>query len=124
MEQPAAQELPSGEPLVSLPTARYRLGKKDLFVVGDGFPVNFDGGVQSVPPEKIQLTDAAMLAALFQASRIGSNQRGIVELDHATDQKLLARHRAHRAALTSKPVVYDPAAWRDVVKDIAERFKD
>lgn len=112
-------ELPSNEPLVTLPTAQYRLGDRDLFVVGDGFPVNFDGGVQSVPPEKIQLTDAAMLAALFQASKIGSNKTGVVDLDPDVDQRLLARHRQNRAALTSKPTVYDPAKWREAVIAVA-----
>ena len=115
------EEIPSGEPLVTLPTARYRLGKKDVVVIGDGFPVNFDGGVQSVPPERIQLTDAAMLAALFQASKIGSNKRGIVDLDPAVDRLLLARHQVtHQGS----HAVYDPAQWRDVVKALGAVYDD
>lgn len=119
----SARELvPSGEPLVTLPTAKYRLKGRALYVIGDGYPVNFDGGVQSVPPEKIQLTDAAMLAALFQASRVGNSQRGLIDLDPATDERLLARHRAgRRQRAGAPPVVYDPARWRDVIADLAAR---
>ncbi len=118
----AREEVPSNEPLVTLPTAKYRLKGRNLFVIGDGYPVNFDGGVQSVPPEKIQLTDAAMLAALFQASRVGNSQRGLIDLDAATDARLLARHRALRSQRTGPaPVVYDPARWRDVIAVIAAR---
>lgn len=113
-------ELPSNEPLVTLPTATYRLGGRKLHVIGDGFPVNFDGGVQSVPPEKIQLTDAAMLAALFQASRVGNTQRGLIDLDLETDERLLARHKAE-ITKGSAPV-YDPTKWRDSVLAVAKLF--
>lgn len=114
-------EIPSGEPLVTLPTATYELGTKTIHVIGDGFPVNFDGGVQSAPPEKIQLTDAAMLAALFQASRMGNTQTGLVDLDAETDERLLARHHAE-IARTGASAVYDPTKWRDTVIAVARMF--
>lgn len=118
----AREDVPSGEPLVTLPTAKYRLKGRTLYVIGDGYPVNFDGGVQSVPPEKIQLTDAAMLAALLQASRVGNSQRGLIDLDPATDARLLARHHAGQRRRTgARPEVYDPARWREVVAAIAAR---
>lgn len=124
LEQAASKRelIPSGEPLVTLPTARYRLKGKTITVIGDGYPVNFDGGVQSVPPERIQITDAAMLSALFQASRVGNTQRGLVDLDPAVDARLLERHRAgQRARGHTKPVVYDPARWRDIWRSVAAR---
>ncbi|MBI1949271.1 MAG: NAD-binding protein [Deltaproteobacteria bacterium] len=116
------EPVPSDEPLVTLPTARYRLKGRTITVIGDGYPVNFDGGAQSVPPEKIQITDAAMLSALFQASRVGNTQRGLIDLDPSTDARLLDRHRAEqRAHGHSKLAVYDPTRWRDVVRDVAAR---
>lgn len=117
------EQIVNDDVLISLPTARYELAGRSLFVIGDGFPVNFDGGVQSVPPEKIQLTDAAMLAALFQASRVGSTQTGLIELDPEIDERLLHRHRAGQQDAARKPAVYDPAAWREDVLKVARLYE-
>ena len=44
-----------------------------------GFPVNFDGRVNCVAPERIQVTRALMVGAALQA--VGTRERGIVPLD-------------------------------------------
>ncbi len=51
------------------PSARYELaGGKRVTVLADGFPINFDGEVNCVEPEDIQLTHGGMLISGIQAT--------------------------------------------------------
>jgi len=112
--------IPQDNPLLTLPTVLYQLGAKSLTIIGDGWPVNFDGGVQSVPPEKIQLTDAAMLSAVLQAAKAVGKQ-GLIDLDAKTDQKLLERHTQFaKSSRTPSALVYDPDHWQQDLLALAK----
>jgi S-adenosylhomocysteine hydrolase len=114
-------ELPDDNPLVRVPTTQYTYKGKKLVVLGDGWPLNFDGGVASLPPARIALTDAAMLDGLFQASSIQGRRAGLVDFDPAADARLLERHAA---ALKAHPdlSVYDIDAWPDVLRSAAALY--
>lgn len=61
-------------------------------LLNSGFPVNFDGALHSVAPEKIQLTRALLLAAIFQAytatCRVGLN-----ELDRMVQERIVLSYK-------------------------------
>ena len=72
----------SDNPLVRLPTARYKLGRAEITVLGDGWPVNFDGDVEDIPARHIQLTRAVMFAGALDGSdpRCGRQDTGLASL--------------------------------------------
>lgn len=45
-----------------------------FYLVNGGFPVNFDGGVDTIPPHKIQLTRCLLYLAAIQASNTTSSR--------------------------------------------------
>ena len=111
----------ASSPLVKLPTARYRLGAKEITVLGDGWPINFDGDVEDIPAEEIQLTRAAMFLGALQAASLRADNRKnrrIIPLDRTADRKLLARHQELRKG---QPLgaIGDPDAWPDVIRGLA-----
>jgi S-adenosylhomocysteine hydrolase len=59
-----------------------------IYLINSGFPINFDGKKNSVSPERIQLTRAIMLAAVFLAMR-NKYEPGIINLDLNLQQKLI-----------------------------------
>ncbi|MBI5507293.1 MAG: hypothetical protein HY903_00945 [Deltaproteobacteria bacterium] len=120
-EASARHELAQDNPLVTLPSAAYKLGKKTITVLGDGWPVNFDGGVESVPPELIALTDAALLAGIVQVCA-DTGAGGIKTLDAEVDRQILARHRTHVKKGGAAPKIYDPAEWRKDVQALLQRL--
>jgi S-adenosylhomocysteine hydrolase len=110
----------ANSPLVRLPTARYRLGNREITVLGDGWPVNFDGDVEDIDPEEIQLTRAAMFAGALQAASIHINHaknKGIVPLDPSVDDWILRRFRELRRT-AHRPGIRDPDRWMDVIRDV------
>jgi len=112
--------------LVRLPVARYRLDGKSLTVLGDGWPVNFDGDVEVTRRELIQLTRGLLFEGALQAAAINPsfrrNQR-VLPFDAATDEWLLSRFRVlKRRKFTSfKP---DPGAWVDVIRTISKTVRE
>ena len=70
------------------PTVRYKLadGRK-IDLLARGFPVNFDGGVENIDPEKIQLTRCLMLIGALQAT--GAKVSGVNRLDPRLQVELL-----------------------------------
>jgi hypothetical protein len=58
-----------------------RLVDRTVRLLNGGFPVNFDGRVNCVPPNDIQVTRALMLGAAMQA--ITTSKRGVIALDPA-----------------------------------------
>ena len=77
------------------------MGRGATFLNG-GFPVNFDGGVNCVPPHYIQPTATLMCAAAVQA--VAESRRGIVPLDTAFGLELcrdFRRELGAEAALVS-----------------------
>ena len=71
------------------PTVQYRLpsGKK-VKLLARGFPLNFDGGPENIPPDEIQLTRALMLIGAAQATR--ARVSGVQVLDNALQARLLS----------------------------------
>lgn len=110
-------------PLISLPSAEYIVDGKRILVLGDGWPVNFDGGVMSTPPRLIALTDAALFAGVIQICADVSGP-GIKPLDRTVDEKILAIHeRELGRADPSSIEVYNPDQWRqDILQFAAEVF--
>jgi hypothetical protein len=89
------QVLGAKNPLVRLPTVRYRLGNRSITVLGDGWPVNFDGDVEDIAPAEIQITRALMFAGALQAAGIRrGGQTGVIPLDNKNDSWLVAQHKA------------------------------
>lgn len=112
-------------PLVRLPTARYQLGRAQLTVLGDGWPVNFDGDVEDIPANLIQITRALMFAGAIQASGIKAQytrNQGLTPLDPKVDKQILrrftslSRGRADWAA-------HDPTRWTEVVREVATALR-
>jgi S-adenosylhomocysteine hydrolase len=67
------------------------------WVLNAGFPVDFDGSPDPIPPEVIQFTRALMLAGIYQA--MGSNQadRGLIGLDDSLQGLLTGAARKFNA---------------------------
>lgn len=62
------------------PTVEYTVGEdRKIKLLASGFPVNFDGGQENIPPEQIQLTRALMLIGGLQA--VGAKVAGVNRLD-------------------------------------------
>ena len=61
--------------------------KGDIMLLNSGFPVNFNGGKNSVKPEKIQLIRALLTLGVLQASQISESQ-GLIDLDLAHQQRI------------------------------------
>jgi hypothetical protein len=72
-------------PCFSLYRARNSLGR--FYLVNGGFPVNFSGGVDPIPPEKIQLTRSLLYLGAVQASR--TEDPGLHCLDDGLQRSLM-----------------------------------
>ncbi len=57
-----------------------------------GFPVNFDGGRNSVAPSKIQLTRALLMSAIFQACEMSGSPCEIVPLDMEMQRDVISQY--------------------------------
>jgi hypothetical protein len=61
---------------------------RDVILANGGFPINFDGRLDRIPPEDIQLTVALMVEAAVQA--VTSDKKGLMPLDVYTCARLMA----------------------------------
>jgi len=66
---------------------RVRNGQGRFYLVNGGFPVNFSGGVDPIPPEKIQLTRSLLYLGAVQASR--TEDPGLHSLDDGLQRNLM-----------------------------------
>jgi hypothetical protein len=57
------------------------------YLLKGGFPVDFDGGPDPIPPSAIQLTRALLLAGVLQAS--SETRLGVVKLDENVQQLIM-----------------------------------
>jgi S-adenosylhomocysteine hydrolase len=64
----------------------WRTRDRDLVVLHNGFPLNFDGAVETGTPESIQQTRAIMLLGAAQAAQ--SHEPGLLPLDPGRQQAL------------------------------------
>ncbi len=72
----------------------YRIadGDRAFYLVNGGFPVNFEGGVDSIAPHKIQLTRSLLYLGAWQASRVAAP--GLHDLDDDHQQLLMSLYTA------------------------------
>jgi hypothetical protein len=68
---------------------RLRVVDRDVTFLNGGFPINFDGAVNCVPAQQIQLTRALMLAGAVQA--LEAEEVGVAPLDVETCEWLVRR---------------------------------
>lgn len=61
-------------------------------ILNCGFPINFDGGRNSVAPSKIQLTRALLMSAIFQACEMPDTPSEIVPLDIEIQRDIISRY--------------------------------
>jgi S-adenosylhomocysteine hydrolase len=117
------EELP--EPFVRalLPDARYTLFGKTITVLGDGWPINHDGDAEGIPPRRFQITDAALVAGVFQAAGLESGRKGPIPLDPEIDRHILDAYRAmeERREL-GEAATFDPNRWIEIPQAFAKRF--
>lgn len=81
---------------------------RELVILNGGFPVNFTGSIDPIPPDVIQLTRALMLAGLCEAS-ISTGRRGLVPLG---DGFRLADEDAHSFVLNRFRELDLDSDWR------------
>lgn len=116
--------IPCDDPLVKLPTAKYQLGSKQLTVLGDGWPINFDGDVEDIPAEEIQLTRCAMFLGALQAASLKAHASGakrLIPLDEEQDEMLYARFMSERSGAKQRPIG-DPARYLEDVRALAAKI--
>lgn len=105
-------------PALRLPDYHYQLGGKQLTVVGDGWPVNFDGDVAGLPADEIQITLAALFAGALQAaSRQTMGKRGVLPLDAENDAWLLREFKELRAGVKPTPIS-NPSDWLGLAREL------
>jgi len=63
--------------------------KKGIYLLNGGFPVNFYGGLHSVPPEYIQLTRALLAFGVIQAVKDLDKAVGVINLKKEYQQRVL-----------------------------------
>jgi S-adenosylhomocysteine hydrolase len=114
------RELARGNPLVRLPDAEYLLDGRRLTFLGDGWPVNFDGDAEDIPPHEIQLTRTLMFLGAVQAARLNAYRAapGVQPFDKGMDRWLLGRFAELRKRAPKQPIG-DPDRWADVIRDVA-----
>jgi len=70
------------------PSVRYDLpGGRKVTLLARGFPLNFDGQAENIPPEEIQLTRALMVLGLLQATQ--EKVAGVRRVDVKRELQLL-----------------------------------
>ncbi|MBI3178304.1 MAG: NAD-binding protein, partial [Deltaproteobacteria bacterium] len=119
-----ADKVETEVPTVTLPSYEYTLGKKKLTVLGDGWPVNFDGDVEDIDAEDIQLTRAIMFSGAIQASKLlnTSKKGGLVPYDEKEDLKILRRFEKLQKKSAGAEGLRDPSRWTEVVTSMAQRL--
>jgi len=63
-----------------------------ITLLNSGFPINFDGGRHSVPPNKIQFTRALLIAAIFQAHETFESSPKLVPLDIEIQRQIVSKY--------------------------------
>ncbi len=66
--------------------------KNDRFqLLNSGFPVNFNGGVHSIPPGQIRLIRALMTMGTLQAASLTEKKGGLIDLDESHEIALIKK---------------------------------
>jgi hypothetical protein len=108
LNPPSRSEVPHGQ------TQELIYHGKNLIVLNDGRPINFDGRLDNIEPEYIQLTRALMLLGALQA--VATDDPGVTSLDRKKDPKqqqlqddLLAWVQKLWSQYTQAPIEFPPA---------------
>ncbi len=112
-----SEVLPKRGSRAKLPTVAYQLDGRRLIVLGDGWPINFDGDVDSAPPEDIQITRAAMFAGALQAAGLRGHRtrnKNILPLDPKMDDLIVERFEQLRAGQPDAPIS-NPDRWAETL---------
>ena len=111
-------------PALRLPDVNYQLDGKQLTVVGDGWPVNFDGDVAGLPADEIQITLTALFAGALQAAD-GETvwKKGVIPLDPKTDAWLLDTFKDLRQGITPTPIS-NPDDWANLLRELGDTDDD
>ncbi len=64
----------------------------EINLLNSGFPINFDGNKDNVPPEKIQLTRSLLLIGINQA--LQSCENGLIALNTGMQNKIIEKYAA------------------------------
>jgi adenosylhomocysteinase len=118
-----ATPLDPGAPLVHLPNVEYQLNGKKILALGDGWPINFDGDVEDLSPEEIQLTRCAMFLGALQAASLNTHSARkdrIIPLDPEKDEALLDAYLAYQKKHRPSHAIGNPADWASVLRAVAK----
>ncbi|HRW58590.1 MAG TPA: hypothetical protein P5048_03095 [Chlamydiales bacterium] len=74
------------EPQTTICHKHIKTSNKTL--MNSGFPVNFTGETHSVAPEKIQLTRALIMGAIYQALYSQNHSSGLIDLDESIQDNI------------------------------------
>lgn len=66
--------------------------EEQITIANSGFPINFTGQKHSVPPSKIMLTRALLLAGIYEANK-KSHDKGLVDLSQAIQIFILNNYK-------------------------------
>ncbi len=92
-------------------------------MLGDGWPINHDGDAEGIPPRRFQVTDAVLLAGVFQASALESGTKGPLPLDPKMDSEILGSYkRLEQEDKLGSLESFDPRRFLDIASTIAGRF--
>lgn len=117
------ETLPEPFPHALLPDRTYTLKNKRITVLGDGWPINHDGDAEGIPPRRFQVTDAALLAGVFQASSLESGTKGPLALDPTMDTEILTSYqRLEKEEQLGGLESFDPRRFMEIAAGIAGRF--
>lgn len=77
---------------------RIDLGETFVFLANGGFPIDFSGDIDPIPPSQIQLTRALLLGGALQV--INCDQPGIIEMDNDIQELILGIYGSLQGNLT------------------------
>ena len=114
--------LPEDNPLIQSRTAVYEVDGKDIYVDGDGWPINFDGGIEVSNATIIQFMHMAMLLGLLVQAAKSKGRTGLQKLDPKLDDYAVKRLTPHLEKLSAD--VYDPDKWAEDLAAVTLLYKD
>ncbi len=80
----------SSSPLPWRSLYRVEEGNTYFYLANGGFPIDFSGSIDPIPPDKIQLTRALLLGAAIQA--VDTHEQGLVDLDKSMQDDVVRKY--------------------------------
>jgi S-adenosylhomocysteine hydrolase len=82
----------------------FRINGNSVFLANSGYPVNFEGEVNSSPPDLMQLTVSLMLTGAIRATEVSKYSRGELRISHADERWIVDTF--HHSLATGDAVKY------------------